>query len=255
MEKAEESVPADPAPRPDAAERYLRLLSETIHSAVAATADADGRPETRAVDVMLADADGVYFLTARGKTFYRRLTEQGYLALTAVKDGESVSVRGRVRCIGKERLDEIFEKNPYMGGIYPGATRDALEVFVLCEGRASTSTSAFRRAFGGISFRWGAGRCGRAAGSSGTDAPAAEDACPSARSAASACPRDAPPSIRIAAFPAGDAEKSARRGPRKGGTTDFPAREKESRGGKGSGTERGGIWISTNGGGFFSPRF
>ena len=43
----------------------------------------------------------------------------------------SVSLRGRVRNIGSERLDEIFEKNAYMQSIYPGDTRSALEVFCL----------------------------------------------------------------------------------------------------------------------------
>ena len=112
---------------------YLKLLVEDIHSAAVATIGPDGHPQIRVIDMMLWDDGGVYFLTARGKAFYAQLTEQGYIALSAVRGKASVSLRGRVRSIGGEKLDEIFEKNPYMQAIYPGDTRKALEVFCLYE--------------------------------------------------------------------------------------------------------------------------
>ncbi len=110
---------------------YLKLLVENIHSTTVATIGADGHPQTRVIDMMLWDAQGVYFLTARGKAFYAQLMEQGYIALSATQDKRSVSLRGRIRNIGSEKLDEIFEKNPYMKAIYPGSTRSALDVFCL----------------------------------------------------------------------------------------------------------------------------
>ena len=112
---------------------YLKLLVERIHSTTVATIGADGHPQTRVIDLMLWDENGVYFLTARGKAFYAQLMEQGYIALSATKDKVSVSLRGKVRNIGSEKLDEIFEKNIYMQSIYPGDTRSALEVFCLYE--------------------------------------------------------------------------------------------------------------------------
>ena len=48
-------------------EVYLRMLVEEIHTSIVATIDKDGHPQTRAIDIMLWDEDGVYFLTARGK--------------------------------------------------------------------------------------------------------------------------------------------------------------------------------------------
>lgn len=93
---------------------YLRVLAEQIHSAVVATIGADGHPQTRVIDIMLWDDKGVYFLTAKGKTFYEQLMEQKYISLSATKNKYSVSLRGRVTNIGSEKLDEIFEKNPYM---------------------------------------------------------------------------------------------------------------------------------------------
>ncbi|MCC8128814.1 MAG: 4Fe-4S binding protein [Clostridiales bacterium] len=112
---------------------YLKLLVEDIHSTTVATIGADGHPQTRTIDMMLWDERGVYFLTARGKALYAQFMEQKYIALSATKDKKSVSLRGRVQNIGSEKLDEIFEENPYMQQIYPGNTRSALEVFRLYE--------------------------------------------------------------------------------------------------------------------------
>lgn len=112
---------------------YLKLLVENIHSTTIATIGADGHPQTRIIDIMLWDRRGVYFLTAKGKTFYTQLMDQGYIALSATKDKLSISLRGKIRNIGSEKLTEIFEKNPYMKSIYPGDTRSALEVFCLYE--------------------------------------------------------------------------------------------------------------------------
>lgn len=110
---------------------YLKILTEDIHSAAIATLDKNGRPITRIIDIMLYDDQGIYFLTAKGKEFYRQLMEQKYISLSAVKDKRSITLRGETENIGSEKLDEIFEKNPYMKGIYPDDTREALEVFRL----------------------------------------------------------------------------------------------------------------------------
>lgn len=112
---------------------YLKLLVEDIHSTTVATIGTDGHPQTRVIDIMLWDEKGVYFLTAKGKAFYKQLIEQKYIALSATKEKLAISLRGYVKNIHKEKLDEIFEKNPYMKGIYPEDTREALEVFWLYE--------------------------------------------------------------------------------------------------------------------------
>lgn len=86
----------------------------------------NGHPQARVIDMMLLNEKGIYFLTAKGKAFYAQLMEQGYIALSAAKGKVSVSLLGKIRNIGKEKLDEIFKKNTYMQSIYPGDTRDAL---------------------------------------------------------------------------------------------------------------------------------
>ena len=55
---------------------YLKLLVEQLYSTTVATLGADGHPQTRVIDMMLWDAQGMYFLTARGKAFYAQLMEQ-----------------------------------------------------------------------------------------------------------------------------------------------------------------------------------
>lgn len=118
----------------------FNILQGEIHSAVFATLDQDGLPQTCVIDLMLADEKGLYFLTAKGKSFYGRLTARPFVAVSGMKGGDTlstvaVSVRGAVRNIGKERLTEIFEKNPYMEKIYPTEkSREALEVFQLYKG-------------------------------------------------------------------------------------------------------------------------
>ena len=118
----------------------LTILQRDIHSTVFATVDDSGLPQTCVIDLMLADENGLYFLTARGKSFYDRLTKRPFAALSGMKGGDTlstvaISVRGTVRSIGRERLTEIFEKNPYMAKIYPTEkSRDALEVFQLYKG-------------------------------------------------------------------------------------------------------------------------
>lgn len=112
---------------------YLKVLVDEMHSTTVATIGNDGHPQTRVIDMMYYDEEGVYFLTAKGKDFYEHLMEQKYIALSATKEKKAVSLRGKVKNIGKKNLDIMFEKNPYMKEIYPGDTREVLDVFCLYE--------------------------------------------------------------------------------------------------------------------------
>ena len=119
---------------------YLNYIVNKIHTTVVATVDDEGLPVTAAIDMMDSDGNSLYFLTAKGKGFYNRLKKRGFIALTAVK-GENtmtsvaVSVRGKVRELGYEKIPELFEKNPYMREIYPTeGSMQALTVFQIYEG-------------------------------------------------------------------------------------------------------------------------
>ncbi len=119
---------------------YLSYISGVIHTTIAATVDDEGLPVTAAIDMMDSDDNSLYFLTARGKSFYNRLKKQQFLALTGIK-GENtmssvaVSICGKVRELGYEKIPELFEKNPYMHEIYPTErSMQALTVFQIYEG-------------------------------------------------------------------------------------------------------------------------
>lgn len=119
---------------------YLRYIVEEVHTVIVATVDDGGLPVTSAIDMMDYDESGLYFLTAKGKSFYSRLKDKGYMSLTGIKGEDTmscvaVSVRGNVRKVGSDYLPRLFAKNPYMNEIYPTEqSRQALTVFKLCEG-------------------------------------------------------------------------------------------------------------------------
>lgn len=121
-------------------QKCLDCLKNEIHSVVFATVGDDGKPYTCVIDVMLAENEKLYFLTAKGKGFYDRIMKQKFVALTGMKGSDTmsiaaISIRGSVRNIGNELLGKIFDENPYMNKIYQTPeSRMALEVFEIYEG-------------------------------------------------------------------------------------------------------------------------
>ena len=119
---------------------YFAYLVDEIHSVIAATTDENGLPVTCAIDIMDWDENGLYFLTAKGKNFYRRLKQQKYITLTGMKGEDTMSstalsIRGNVVELGAERLPRLFQKNSYMHQIYPTAESvAALTVFQIYAG-------------------------------------------------------------------------------------------------------------------------
>ena len=119
---------------------YLSFIVHEIHRTIVATVDDEGLPVTAAIDMMDSDGESLYFLTAKGKGFYDRLIKRKFLAFTAMKGEDTmssvaVSVRGKVRELGYDKIPELFEKNPYMYQIYPTEeAMHALTVFQVYEG-------------------------------------------------------------------------------------------------------------------------
>ncbi len=119
---------------------YLEFIVKDIHRTITATVDDNGLPVTCAIDMMDFDDNSLYFLTAKGKNFYDRLIKRKFLAFTAMKGEDTmtsiaVSVRGKVRELGFDKIPELFDKNPYMYEIYPTEeSRRALTVFQIYEG-------------------------------------------------------------------------------------------------------------------------
>lgn len=114
---------------------FLSLIANEIHSVVIATTDEEGLPVTCAIDIMDSDENSLYFLTAKGKGFFKRLKNNENIAFTGLKgkdtmSSKAVSVRGKAEEIGESLIPELFAKNPYMNEIYPTSeSRKALTVF------------------------------------------------------------------------------------------------------------------------------
>lgn len=147
------------------AKDYLGYIVNEIHRTIVATVDDDGLPVTVAIDMMDCDSNGLYFLTAKGKGFYDRLKKREFLALTAMKGEDTmssvaVSIRGKVRELGYDKIPELFEKNLYMRKIYPTEeSMRALTVFQIYEGSGEwfdLSKKPIERAsftFGGVKMK------------------------------------------------------------------------------------------------------
>lgn len=105
------------------ADRYLKCLQEEIHTVVAATIDDSGLPVTCAIDVMEADENSLYFLTAKARAFMP-LKKKGYVALTGIKGRNTmscvaISLRGMVTELGNTLLPRLFEKIHICGKFIP----------------------------------------------------------------------------------------------------------------------------------------
>ena len=119
---------------------YLEYIVDHIHSTVLPPWTAKGGPSPVPSTSMDYDENSLYFLTAKGKNFYDRLKANENIAFTAMKGEDTlscvaVSVQGKAKEIGPDRLPDLFRKNPYMEKIYPDVrSHSALTVFKIYEG-------------------------------------------------------------------------------------------------------------------------
>ena len=113
----------------------LRLIA----SVAAATVDASGSPQVRTIGVMHAEGEELYFLTARGKPFYRELIATKKVQLLGLsRFKEMIRFDGAPELLPPEEQDlwreKIFAENPCMANVYPGASRSILDIFRLRRG-------------------------------------------------------------------------------------------------------------------------
>ena len=111
----------------------LELL-RNIKSVAFATIEG-GKPAVRMSDIMLYEDGKLYFLTARGKPYYKQLKKNPEIAIVGMnKNYVMVRVRGKIEFVDNSFLEKIFEINPVLDDIYPEDTKDILEVFCLSAG-------------------------------------------------------------------------------------------------------------------------
>ena len=93
---------------------YLKVLVEEIHSVVVATVDETGHPHTAVMDMMWEDGKTVYFLTADFKPLYKRLKEDGRVALTGMTQGAGTMDRKSISLTGQQ----VFRFKKAVGDFY-----------------------------------------------------------------------------------------------------------------------------------------
>jgi len=115
--------------------KAFKLLRD-IKSISVATTD-NGNPCVRIADVMLAEEDGLYFITARGKPYYKQIKNNQRIAICGMdKNYVSVRIVGDINfCIDRDIVDKIFEHNSILNTLYPEDKRDILEAFYIYRGK------------------------------------------------------------------------------------------------------------------------
>ena len=101
-----------------------------------ATVDAAGAPQIRCISAIHYEPESLYFLTARGKDFCRELLDDGRVqALAYTRFKEMIRLWGRAvpAAAAREKVDAIFEEQPYLANVYPGETREVCTVFELTD--------------------------------------------------------------------------------------------------------------------------
>jgi uncharacterized pyridoxamine 5'-phosphate oxidase family protein len=131
--------------------KCLKILRD-IRDVTFATVDSGGRPDARIIDVMIVEGEKLYFVAARGKEFYRQVTDSGEVAISGMTCGYvAVRMTGKVEKVGKEWGDRVFEQNPTIEVMYPGKSRYVLEAFCVYAGKGElfdlSGTPLYRESF------------------------------------------------------------------------------------------------------------
>lgn len=93
-----------------------------------ATVDRKGNPQVRCISAIHFDKDSLYFFTARGKDFCEELLENGkvqILAYTRFKEMIRLSAKAipAPDTEQEEKINTIFNEQPYLINVYPNDTR------------------------------------------------------------------------------------------------------------------------------------
>ncbi|MBS4456251.1 pyridoxamine 5'-phosphate oxidase family protein [Tuanshanicoccus lijuaniae] len=117
----------------------LSILQKDMKAAVFATVDEEGKPHARYAHIGVANEQGIFFMTSPKTNFYQQLTHNQQVAITAMSQDDYliqvIRIEGKVREIGRERLEEVLKDNPFVKHVYPTESDIAgVQVFHLYEG-------------------------------------------------------------------------------------------------------------------------
>lgn len=117
----------------------LSILQDDIKVAIIASVDQDGKPHARPINIGVATEKGIFFMTSPKTNFYQQLAHNQNVAITALKQDDYliqvIRIEGRVREIGREKLTEVLQDNPFVKHVYPNESDIAgVQVFHLYDG-------------------------------------------------------------------------------------------------------------------------
>lgn len=140
-------------------QKCLEILRE-IKDVSFATVDENGYPQVRIIDIMLVEEGKLYFITARGKEFYKELNANARVAIVGMNNEyKAVRLNGivsRLDC-NKAWINRIFRENPTLESIYPNESRYILEPYCINEGEVELFDLSGERIYR-ESFSLGKGR-------------------------------------------------------------------------------------------------
>lgn len=118
---------------------YMKKLKEDIGVAVFSTIDENQQPDSRYINIGMANDSGVFFMTNRKTRFHQQLTARPEVAISGMtrenSDIEVIRIKGKVRAIGREKLVEILQDNPYVKDVYPEQKdREDIQVYQVYQG-------------------------------------------------------------------------------------------------------------------------
>lgn len=100
-------------------QEFLQLIPDAFQSVIFGTVDAAGNPRTNVADIELLEKGQLIFATTYQKPFYQRLNDHPQVSITALRGDETLSsvgfsLVGTAHELGKQYLDQIFEKHAEM---------------------------------------------------------------------------------------------------------------------------------------------
>lgn len=111
----------------------LQILRE-IKDVAFASVDEQGNPQVRIIDVMIVEAERLYFCTSRGKDFHKQLMRHPQIAITGMNSAyQMVRLQGRSIRLSQQEywIKRIFDENPSMRDVYPDDSFSILDAFVM----------------------------------------------------------------------------------------------------------------------------
>jgi uncharacterized pyridoxamine 5'-phosphate oxidase family protein/Pyruvate/2-oxoacid:ferredoxin oxidoreductase delta subunit len=110
----------------------LRELKSVVFSSVL-----DGHPQSRIIDIMVQDDEGLIFTTGKIKPFYRQINKSNHIAITGMtSDYVQIRLTGEIMELDQMTMDGVYENNLEFGKLFPEKNdMDYFQVYRVYKGK------------------------------------------------------------------------------------------------------------------------